>query len=488
LILKPLQLLTFLHSFVFFCLISFCASHAASSELNLPDLGGGTSSIVSRQQEHELGQAWLRMFRSRVPAYLDPSLTEYLEQLLNRLSQSSQLQDKRLSLITVDNPTINAFAAPGGIIGVHTGLIMHAQSEHELAAVLAHELAHLSQRHWVRSIQKARENQIPTMAGLLASLVLIATSGGEAGLAALTATQAASLESSLRFSRSNEREADNIGMDTLQKADFDPSAMASMFERMLQATRFQGQRPPEFLLTHPVTESRIASSKTRAGNLPVQLYEDPLEFHLIRARIKLHHSENPSIAARYFQGEINGKSQNLEASHYGLALARMQNEQFPEAEALIKELLEKSPKEKLYMLANAELAFLSKNHEQAHKRVAEVLDSYEDNFAAQLLEVEIYRKQHNYKAAEQALTKLSLQRPNNEVVWFELAEIRGLSGNIGGLHLARAEYYTLNGIYSRAKQQLSYALKLYKDDTITSIRIKERLKYVERLENYTINI
>lgn len=460
----------------------------AGSELNLPDLGGGSSSIISRQQEHELGQAWLRLFRSRVQAYLDPYLTDYLEHLLKRLSVSSQLQDKRLSLITVDNPTINAFAAPGGIIGVHTGLLLHARSEHELAAVLAHELAHLSQRHWIRSLQQARQNKIPTMAALLASLVLIATSNTEAGMAALTATQAAGLESSLRFSRSNETEADNIGMYTLQKAGFDPNAMAAMFERMLQATRFQGERPPEFLLTHPVTESRIASSKSRAANLPVHFYADNLAFHLVRARLQLHHSENASIAAKRFQSEIDGKSVNIDASYYGLAVAQMKNKKLDEAEIILMRLLKTNPREKYYLLAKAQLDFLRGQTEPALKQLQYILDTYEEDFAAQLLQVDIYRQTQQYATAEAILNQLSQQRPNNEVVWYELAEIRGLAGDIAGLHIARAEYYILNGIYDLARQQLEFALKLYPEDSIDTIRIQHRMKDIKKLEDYTINI
>ena len=166
---------------------------AAVEDLKLPNLGESSTSLFSAEYEYQLGRAWLRIFRGQVPTVNDPLLFDYLEGLVFRLVNHSQLKDRRVDLVIVDNPTINAFAVPGGVIGVHNGLLLYAQSEDELATVLAHEIAHLSQRHFSRRVEFAKKQQPLTLATMLASFVLMAAAGGDAGLAALSAAQAASL-------------------------------------------------------------------------------------------------------------------------------------------------------------------------------------------------------------------------------------------------------------------------------------------------------
>ena len=144
------------------------ASSVRAEELKLPTLGEGSNSLFSPEQEYNLGRAWLRMFRSQVRTFDDPIVHDYLESLLFKLVAHSKLQDRRIELVVVDNPTLNAFAVPGGVIGIHTGLLLYAQTEDELATVLAHELAHLSQRHFSRGVEAQQQQATLTMAGLLA--------------------------------------------------------------------------------------------------------------------------------------------------------------------------------------------------------------------------------------------------------------------------------------------------------------------------------
>ena len=253
----------------------FCTSAFGAEELKLPNLGENSTSLFSPEQEYQLGRAWLRMFRSQVPTLDDPLIHDYLENLLYNLATHSELQDRRIELVVVENPVLNAFAVPGGVVGVHTGLMLYAQSEDELATVLAHEIAHLSQRHFSRGVEQQKKQQPLSLAGMLAGLVLIATTGSSAGMAALSASQAAAIESQLRFSRANEQEADRIGMQTMAEAGMDPHAAPAMFERMLTATRYSsGNRVPEFLRTHPVTTNRIAETRARAAEYEVGEVEE----------------------------------------------------------------------------------------------------------------------------------------------------------------------------------------------------------------------
>jgi len=291
------------------------APGSAQEPLKLPNLGEASTSLFSSEYEHRLGRAWLRVFRSQVATVNDPLLHGYLENLVFRLVQHSELQDRRVEVVVVDNPTINAFAVPGGVIGIHNGLLVHAQTEDELATVLAHEIAHLSQRHFSRRLEFQRRQQPLTLASMLAGFVLMATVGGDAGMAALSAAQAAAQDSALRYSRSNEAEADRVAMQTVVDAGFDPHAAATMFERMLQASRYAtGNRVPEFLRTHPLSENRIADTRNRARQYPKQIRPARLDYQLMRARVINALADTPEEAVATFRNELEGNPMSMAAN------------------------------------------------------------------------------------------------------------------------------------------------------------------------------
>ena len=173
-----------------------------ASNQNLPSLGDPMSALVSSAQERKLGQEFLRALRNQAPILDDPIIQDYLEHLTYKLVSNSQLDDRRLDLIIIDSPTLNAFAVPGGIIGIHDGLFKYAETEQELAAILAHEIAHLSQRHYARGIEAQQKSSMLTMAGVLTSFIVMTTVGGEAGTALLSTVQGVSASDQLRHSLS----------------------------------------------------------------------------------------------------------------------------------------------------------------------------------------------------------------------------------------------------------------------------------------------
>jgi predicted Zn-dependent protease len=304
-------------------LISGAAAPArAIEDLKLPNLGESSTSLFSAEYEYQLGRTWLRMFRGQVPTVNDPLLFDYLEGLIFDLVNHSQLKDRRVDLVVVDNAAINAFAVPGGVIGVHNGLLLYAQTEDELATVLAHEIAHLSQRHFSRRVEFQKKQQPLTLASMIAGLALMAAAGGDAGIAALSAAQAAAQDSALRYSRSNEAEADRVAMQTLVAAGRNPHAAPSMFERMLQASRYAtGQRVPEFLRTHPLSENRIADTRNRARQYPKKIQAPDLKYQLMRARVVNQLADTPEEAIGKFRSELTGSPQSTTAARYGLVLA-----------------------------------------------------------------------------------------------------------------------------------------------------------------------
>ena len=323
---------------------------------------------------------------------------------------------------------------------------------------MAHELAHLSQRHFARGVEAQQRMQLPMMAALLAGIIVAASGAGDAGIAAIAGTQAAALQEQRRFSRQNEQEADRIGILNLEKAGYDPRSMPTMFERLMRQYRFDG-RPPEFLLTHPVTESRIADTRNRAEQARPGGTEDSLRYQLIRARVQLNYEETPGLAAKRFRQQLDENPKN-NVARYGLAIAYIKGSQFNEARETLKPLLEKAPNDITYNLAQIELDMDSNRLSEAQQRIDRMRTLYPGNYPLNQARVDLLLKQNNPKEADKALEALLKSRPDDPDVWYSVAETRGLSGNIIGLHQARAEYFALVGDYRQAIQQLDFAQKL----------------------------
>ncbi|MGF6692549.1 putative Zn-dependent protease [Metapseudomonas resinovorans] len=422
---------------------------------DLPSLGDSSSSIVSPEQEHQLGRAWLSLLRGQVPQLNDPQLKDYVETSVYRLAETSQLQDRRLEFVLLNSPQLNAFAAPGGIIGVNGGLFLYAPTEAEYASVLAHELAHLSQRHFARGVEAQQRMQIPVMAAMLAGIVAAAAGAGDAGMAAIMGTQAAAIQEQRRFSRQNEQEADRIGLLNLEKAGYDPRAMPRMFERLMRQYRYDA-KPPEFLLTHPVTENRIADTRNRAEQLPPGGVENSLRYQLMRARVQLMFEETPGIAAKRFRAMLDDDPK-LDAARYGLAIAQIKGGQLNQAKENLAPLLAKAPNEIVYNLAQVDLDITANRIADAQQRVDRLLGQYPNNYPLKQMRSDLLLKQSKPKDAEKVLDGLLKSRPNDPDVWYQVAEVRGLAGNTIGLHQARAEYFALVGDFDQAIEQLDFA-------------------------------
>ncbi|RLQ23655.1 M48 family peptidase [Seongchinamella sediminis] len=464
------------------CSLLVTRVHGQTEDLKLPNLGESSTSLFSAEFEHQLGQTWLRIFRSQAPTVNDPLVFEYLENLIYALVTHSQLADRRVDLVVVDNPTINAFAVPGGVIGVHNGLLLYAQTEDELATVLAHEIAHLSQRHFSRGVE-FQKNQAPiNLAAMLAGLVIMATAGGDAGMAALGASQALAQDSALRYSRSNEQEADRVGMQTLVDAGMDPHAAPAMFERMLQASRYSGgNRIPEFLRTHPLSENRIADTRNRARQYPKTVRPVSLDYQLMRARVVNQLANTPEEAVQRFRGELAGSPRSREAAQYGLVVALTNAGRADEAALELDSIWSGDPGRLEYVIADAEIDMLRGNADKAVSKLEKQLDLSPGNHPLTMAYANALMKNQQAHIAEEVLTAQSKRQQKDPGLWYLLAEVQGLSGNIIGLHQSRAEYFILNGYLDQAEKQLRYALKLVKNDYLTSATINQRLSDIAEM-------
>lgn len=433
-------------------------SIAQASPNQLPSLGDSSSSLISPQLERRIGESFLKQINASLPTVSDPLMKHYVSGQLINLAQHSELRDAIMSVVVIDNPELNAFAAPGGVVGVNLGLLLSAQDVHEYSSVIAHELAHLSQRHFARGIEEQRSQTLPTLAALIAALVIGAAGGGDAAIAALSTAQAASAANQLRYSRDREQEADRIGFNTLIRAGHDPAGMSRMFERMQQAYRFT-RKPPEFLLTHPLSETRITDARNQAMSIERQEYSDSLDYQLMRIRAVVHFQKNPKQGIKEYQRRLKDNPHDA-AANYGLALSLSRDGQHDEALRRAEQLLNVNPQSILYNSAYAELLIDAERNQQAQALLQQQLVLNPGNAPLSMLYARVLNQDGQHAKAETILEQQSQARPNDVDVWYQLAETAGLAGNITGVHLARADYFYLHGAYHRAIQHLEYAQRL----------------------------
>jgi len=283
----------------------------------LPDLGDVAQSDFSPLQERRLGENIMREIRADRSFYDDPEAVDYINNLGDRLASRSPDARQNFDFFLIQDNQINAFALPGGFIGVNTGLLLNAQSESEVASVLAHEISHVTQRHIARMIAQQKQSQVVSLAAL-AVAILAARASSQAAQAAATFGTASAIQSQLNFTRDNEREADRIGLQILDQAGFDPRAMITFFERLQRATRVYEGGAPSYLRTHPLTFERIADVQNRLEALPYRQVPDSVEFQIIRAKLRAD-SEPPREALAFFEQSLaERKFLSEAASRYGL--------------------------------------------------------------------------------------------------------------------------------------------------------------------------
>ncbi len=468
------------------CLMSLSVpafSAAEASRNNLPTLGDHTSGIISLEQEYALGQSFLRAVRAQAPLLHDPLMQDYLEHLIYRLASHSNLEDRRITLAIINNPTINAFAVPGGIIGVNLGLFLNGHTESETSAILAHEIAHISQRHFARRTEASRKASVASMAGLLAGVVLLATTGTDAGLAAISASRGISQSELLRYSRSREKEADLLGIDTLAAAGLDPNAMAYMFERLNRANRLSGRNIPEFLLTHPVTKNRISDSYAKSTKLPQVDVETSLDYQLMRARALVLASDSPASLIKQMRSQL-GDSDPIKrsAAQYGLALAQTEAGLYDASMETLYGLQIRHPGKLAFILAEADLHMETFRFDAARDLLKSALDISPGNYPLSMAYADALIKSGNPVHAAEVLKEMSKTRPQDHLVWYLLAEAEGLADNIVGVHEARAEYFVRVGNFDQAIKQLGFATPLVRSNFQQSARIKQRIEEIFELK------
>jgi predicted Zn-dependent protease len=304
----------------------------AIAQNTLPDLGGGGDGVLSPQMERRIGESVMRDIR-RDPSYIDdPEISEYLGTVGARLTQETAGARHDFEFFALRDPSINAFALPGGFVGVHSGLLAASDTESELASVLGHEIAHVTQRHIARMIGQQQQMQVPMLAALAAA-ILLGRSRPDLAAGATAAVQAGMVQQQLSFSRDFEREADRVGLQALAGAGFDPTAMASFFDKMQRGARVgDDSSVPGYLRTHPVTGERIAEAQNRAANLPYKPHLDNPDFQLVRAKLRADVGDAGDAVTHFESALRDGRYASEAAARYGLINAELRARRVKEAD------------------------------------------------------------------------------------------------------------------------------------------------------------
>ncbi|MEK7815530.1 MAG: M48 family metalloprotease [Pseudomonadota bacterium] len=459
-------------------LLLFAAGSGQADNLNLPDLGDQSAAVITPAQERKLGEDIIRQARRRMNFMDDPELNDYIQTLGQRLVASSDSPQQDFRFYIISDPSINAFAVPGGFISIHTGLLLAAHSEAELASVLAHEIAHITQRHIPRMIAEAQRISLPATAALLAA-ALLGASGHAGGGAAAVLTGASIAQHQINFTRAFEEEADRIGMTLLARSNFDPRAMPAFFEQMQNLNRHNETSLPEFLRTHPVTMNRIADSRNRAERFPYRQIPDSSEFHHARAKIRALTAGDPAEAVRAFRSNLaQGKYRDADAERYGYVLALTRTRQYEAARAEIRKLIERHPGAPGYRLAEAEIEAAAGRYEAAlaiYATARQKFPGYQPLARAQAVTlINIGRA----REAREILRAAIRHRPDDPALYRLLAQAAGDAGARIEAHQALAEAQYLSGNPDAAIEQLQLATRLAGNNFYLQSSIEARISAI----------
>jgi len=439
----------------------------------LPELGDTAQIAFTPQMERRVGEGIMRDIRQHDPAYdADPEATEYLNALGNRLVSNSQDARQDFEFFLVKDAMLNAFALPGGYIGVHTGTIVTAQSESELAAVVAHEIAHVTQHHMARMASK--EGQLST--AMLASVALAILAGNsQLGSAAAAIGQAGAITAQIGFTREFEREADRIGFAILEKSGFDVRAMPSFFLRMQKAGRMYENNAPAYLRTHPVTTERIADAQNRIQDLPYKQKPDSLDFQLVRAKLRAGQG-TPRDALAQFESDLRDKKfSNETAAHYGLAVALLRAKEPVRAAAELAPLLKSVEHPMLAGLA-ARIKQANGDDKGAVAVLKQALVRYPNNRALNYDCVEALFRLGQYREAASLLEEQVKNFPRDARLYSLQAQGYASLGKRLLQHQAQAEAYVLQGSLPAAIEQLQLAQKSGDGDFYQLSSVEARLR------------
>lgn len=449
-----------------------------TDSIQLPNIGETAEAYLSTEDEQRYGEAFMRSIRHALDLVDDPEVQNYIESLGNRLVANGGVGGRKFSFFVVRDPTINAFAGPGGYIGVHTGLFITGNNEAELASVMAHEIAHVTQRHIARAFEDASRMSVPVTAAIIAGLILGSRAGNsQIGEAAIAASAAGSIQRQINFTRSNEQEADRVGLQILADSGYEPRAMPRFFEHLQQASIFYDNLQLEFLRTHPVTIARISDTRNRAEQYP-QLRESISDgFPLIREKVRVLQEANPAKSVAWYEGVLpEATPEERDALRYGYAVALNAAGRHSAARAQIAPLAKREPERVAYQIVLAEAALGENRIEEALAIYARNLGLYPYHLPLTLYYADALLQDGQPAKAAEAVDDYMRARNARPELYRLLAQAREAMNDRLGAHQALAEHYYLLGEMRPALEQLEMALRRVSEPDVRATRIKARIE------------
>ncbi|MGF6564179.1 beta-barrel assembly-enhancing protease [Kosakonia cowanii] len=452
----------------------------ADSADSLPDMGTSAGSTLSIGQEMQMGDFYVRQLRGSAPLINDPLLVQYINSLGMRLVAHAYSVKTPFHFYLVNNDEINAFAFFGGNVVLHSALFRYTDNESQLASVMAHEISHVTQRHLARAMEDQKSSAPLTWAGALGS-ILLAMASPQAGMAALTGTLAGTRQGMISFTQQNEQEADRIGIQVLQRAGFDPQAMPTFLEKLLDQSRYSS-RPPEILLTHPLPESRLSDARNRANQMRPVVVQSSESFYMAKARtLGMYNSGRNQLTDDLLDSWAKGNVREQHAAQYGRALKAMEAKDFAGAQKLLQPLLSADANNAWYLDLATDIDLGLNKSGEAIKRLNSA-SGLKNSPVLQLNLANAYLQGGQPAQAAQILNRYTFTNKDDINGWDLLAQTEAALGNRDQELAARAEGQALIGRLDQAITLLSSASAQVKLGSLQQARYDARIDQLRQMQ------
>ncbi|RMH21293.1 MAG: M48 family peptidase [Gammaproteobacteria bacterium] len=451
----------------------------SAQSVALPELGNRSSKYLSQKEEEDLKIRFLGSIYRSMKVIEDPEVVDYINTLGYKLVAASAENTLKFRFLVIDDDSINAFAGPGGVIGVHTGLIRAARDENELAAVLAHEVAHITQKHLARTFESVYRSSLPTAAAILAAII-VGRNSPQLGQAAITAATAGSVQGQLNFTREHEVEADAVGVQLLADAGFPPSGMINFFQRLNSKTDLVKSDVPEFLRTHPMTLSRIAQTRSRVAALKSKVagHGDSEGFKALKVFLEVRHElETPASSH-----QDDDKNRDSGKKYYYIALKKLYRGDLAGAQKAVDVLLQKKPWELFYQVLQVRIFWAQDRYKEATRYLDELLKSQYQSQVLKYYLIQSYLFLDQVEKARQLLDE-AMRSGKEDYLYLPYAKALERQGDVVEAHQVLADLYLRQGLFTEAIEQLSVAASQAEDEKrkkVIESRLAELRKRVSR--------
>ncbi len=450
---------------------------SAVAQQNLPSMGEPADNALSPIEEKQIGAQFMRQIRASMPVVRDVQSNEYIQTLGHRLALASGKSNTMdFTFFVINDEQVNAFAIPGGYVGVNIGLIQAMQTEEQLAGVVAHEVAHVTQRHHARAFALGNQYSMRTAATILAA-ILIGQASAEAGQAALAAGMAATQQSAINFTRGNETEADRIGIEILANARYNPGAMAESFAILRRKNSLNTSRNAlQYLRTHPLDNNRIAEAKDRSDSKTTLPLNPQTDFQLFKARLNVLASTDRGELLRAYMAQ-HQKKPNV-GNTYGIALLHLEASKLEQATTYLDKLDKLAPRHPKAKLMRAVVLEKQGKLQESLNKLNALYDFYPERYSVVEKLLDLHSRERRFTQASKIAKTYLREIPNpNPLAWRQLAGFQQRLGKKAASHESLSKYFAGVNEIGRAVSQLKLALQNVTPNSNDELRLKASLKF-----------